>query len=115
MALTYNSKEKRGGGKPDFEETDVIVIAMRAVEKAEKRITYRNFGAMLCEAGLIASPSWTPAYIGHLNRLPGRLDALVCKGNHTQPNQDHLDHKAQVQGWGFPTDTELDEILEGIL
>lgn len=97
--LELKPRGSRPAETQQFGEDHEIVVTLRNCESQKKRLSYRAFATLCYACDVLPGPKFTPKCFGVLNRLPGRLDALVCKSNGAQPNRDHLDHPANVLGW----------------
>jgi len=108
LELAPTKKEKKS--KEPLTEDNDLVQAMQKFETAKRRISYRAFAAVAHAAGETSGPKFTPLCFQLLNRMPGGLDALVCRANGTQPNSKHAEHPANAEEWAVVDSTE--EIVE---
>ena|GEM_PF-3092545 len=98
--------------RQQFDEDHDLVKALQNAEAQHKRLSYRAFAVLAHAAGETSGPKFTPLCFGLLNRMPGGLDALVCRANGTQPNSKHAEHPANAEEWAV---IDSSEELKGIV
>lgn len=110
--LELEPKGSKSSRRAKYDEDHDLVKALRNAKEQSRRLSYRAFAVLAYACDEVPGPNFTPKCFGILNRLPGRLDALVCKSNGKQPNQDHHSHPATVEGWSIiDSGEELQEIV----
>jgi len=87
-----------------------IVVALRKIETAKRRLTYRHFAAIAFASGEANGPKFHPGLFGLLNRLPGGLDALVVKDSGECPDR-HAQATCNIEGWEVAEDAEVAAIV----